>query len=292
MSKKKLKTLLLSTTILIGLYGVTVLADEISDMDSDSLPTIEAVATETSSSVTEKPNESSNEKQKVKPTTDAVILADSDEETANKTPNVSIEEYEENVKDLPRITLDDVQSAFTEDGQDHAIYFGRGTCYYCRQFSPEVKELNKMLDRRLEYYNTDRDDFDREYVFGEIGIPGTPTILYLENGKLISGWVGGGSAQEVYNYLENSSRSFMQTHIIKWEGEGDNIVSSVSQKKNTEAQSLSFITSMNNNQSIHTNQNQILPQTSSKNDLFLSGLGILSILAAFYFKKDSVVYGG
>ena len=261
-------------------------------MDSDSLPTIEAVATETSSSVTEKPNESSNEKQKVKPTTDAVILADSDEETANKTPNVSIEEYEENVKDLPRITLDDVQSAFTEDGQDHAIYFGRGTCYYCRQFSPEVKELNKMLDRRLEYYNTDRDDFDREYVFGEIGIPGTPTILYLENGKLISGWVGGGSAQEVYNYLENSSQSFMQTHIIKWEGEGDNIVSSVSQKKNTEAQSLSFITSMNNNQSIHTNQNQILPQTSSKNDLFLSGLGILSILAAFYFKKDSVVYGG
>ncbi|MFR4698525.1 MAG: thioredoxin family protein [Streptococcus salivarius] len=102
-----------------------------------------------------------------------------------------------------------MRNAFTEDGQAHTIYFGRGTCYYCRQFSPELKVLNQLMNGRLEYYDTDREDFDRNYVFGEIGIPGTPTLLYLENGQLLSGWVGGGPAQTVYDHLASSSPRFM-----------------------------------------------------------------------------------
>ena len=65
------------------------------------------------------------------------------------------------------------------------------------------------MNGRLEYYDTDREDFDRNYVFGEIGIPGTPTLLYLENGQLLSGWVGGGPAQTVYDHLASSSPRFM-----------------------------------------------------------------------------------
>ena len=65
------------------------------------------------------------------------------------------------------------------------------------------------MDGRLEYYDIDREDFDRNYVFGEIGIPGTPTLLYLENGQLLSGWVGGGPAQTVYDHLASSSPRFM-----------------------------------------------------------------------------------
>ncbi|MCY7043305.1 hypothetical protein MK333_06520, partial [Streptococcus vestibularis] len=39
--------------------------------------------------------------------------------------------------------------------------------------------------------------------------PGTPTLLYLENGQLLSGWVGGGPAQTVYDHLASSSPRFM-----------------------------------------------------------------------------------
>ena len=41
-----------------------------------------------------------------------------------------------------------------------------------------------------------------KFLFKKVGIPGTPTILYLRNGHPISGWVGGGAtAQQVYDYM-------------------------------------------------------------------------------------------
>lgn len=40
------------------------------------------------------------------------------------------------------------------------------------------------------------------FYFKKVGIPGTPTILYLRNGHPTSRWVGGGAtAQQVYDYM-------------------------------------------------------------------------------------------
>ena len=62
-----------------------------------------------------------------------------------------------------------------------------------------------LIDKKLEYYDIDGEDFDdsaKEFIFKTIGIPGTPTIIYFKNGKTISGWVGGGiTAQQLYDYL-------------------------------------------------------------------------------------------
>lgn len=58
--------------------------------------------------------------------------------------------------------MTDVYAMFTEDGKEHVIYVGRPTCYYCRQFSPALKEFNTLMNNRLEYYNTDSQDFDEE----------------------------------------------------------------------------------------------------------------------------------
>ncbi|MGG6498821.1 UNVERIFIED_CONTAM: hypothetical protein NY603_38420, partial [Bacteroidetes bacterium 56_B9] len=42
----------------------------------------------------------------------------------------------------------------------------------------------------------------KEFLFKTVGIPGTPTIIYLKNGQPVSGWVGGGvNAQQLYDYL-------------------------------------------------------------------------------------------
>ncbi|WP_159565064.1 LPXTG cell wall anchor domain-containing protein [Streptococcus halichoeri] len=56
-----------------------------------------------------------------------------------------------------------------------------------------------------EYYNVDGKDFDdaaKAFLYDTVGIPGTPTVLYLKKGQLVSGWVGGGiTAQQLYDYL-------------------------------------------------------------------------------------------
>ena len=118
---------------------------------------------------------------------------------------ITPEEYATNVSSFNKINITDVQRAFTEDGSEHTLYFGRGSCYHCRQFSPILKELNTLVDGKLEYYDVDGEDFDdsaKEFLFNTVGIPGTPTILYLKSGRPISGWVGGGvTSQQLYDYL-------------------------------------------------------------------------------------------
>lgn len=53
-----------------------------------------------------------------------------------------------------------------------------------------VEKLNQLTP--VEYYNTDGEDFDKnasDFLFGTVGIPGTPTLIRLENGQAISGWL-------------------------------------------------------------------------------------------------------
>ncbi|CYU76646.1 immunity modification protein [Streptococcus suis] len=126
-------------------------------------------------------------------------------EEVSQAVEISLEDYLETVAAFQKIDIGAVRAAFTEDNQEHLLYFGRGTCYYCRQFSPELKKLHQLTGGIIEYYDTEGDDFDdtaKEFLFKEVGIPGTPTILYIKNGQVLAGWVGGGiSAQELYDYF-------------------------------------------------------------------------------------------
>ena len=132
-------------------------------------------------------------------------LPSTKENVERKPSVVTPEEYEQNVENFKKIDIEAVRQSFTEDQLEHTIYFGRKTCSHCRQFSPELKEFNNLIEKKLEYYDLDGKDFDgeaREFLFKKVGIPGTPTILYLRNGHPISGWVGGGAtAQQVYDYM-------------------------------------------------------------------------------------------
>ena len=139
------------------------------------------------------------------------------ENVEHKPSVVTPEEYEQNVADFKKIDIEAVHHSFTEDQLEHTIYFGRKTCSHCRQFSPELKEFNNLIEKKLEYYDLDGKDFDgeaREFLFKTVGIPGTPTILYLKNGHPISGWVGGGAtARQIYDYMY-SRKSPKQTETI------------------------------------------------------------------------------
>ena len=123
-------------------------------------------------------------------------------ETEVRSEEVSVETYEKNLENLKQVSYSDVTNMLTEDGGDHILYVGRPTCYYCRQNSPVLKDFNTLIDGQLLYYNTDSDQLDREsrkILFDKLGIPGTPSVIRLKNGQLVSGYVGSApDAQAIY----------------------------------------------------------------------------------------------
>ncbi|MBJ8326057.1 thioredoxin fold domain-containing protein [Streptococcus pacificus] len=193
MKKQILKSLLLSSAVIATLTATVVLADDIESTNNPNQST--TVVSDIPNSISE------SEKTEVE---EATTTSDETEMESNAV-EITVEEYAVNVADFKKITIEDVKSALTEDNLEHTLYFGRETCYYCRQFSPTLKEFNQLINGNLEYYDIDGEDFDeaaQELLFKTIGIPGTPTILYLKNGKPVSGWVGGGlDAQQLYDYL-------------------------------------------------------------------------------------------
>ena len=123
-------------------------------------------------------------------------------ETEVSSEEISVDAYEKNLENLRQITYNDVTNMLTEDGGDHILYVGRPTCYYCRQNSPVLKEFNTLINGQLLYYNTDSDLLDREsrkVLFDKLGIPGTPSVIRLKNGQLVSGYLGSApDAQAIY----------------------------------------------------------------------------------------------
>lgn len=202
MKKNILKSVLFGSVLLTAFCTNNVFADN-QDVDNlNSQPSIVSLETTASDSdLDSNPTIDANENSISDNQTTPDTIISNDEEPDEVTPK----EYFENVADFKKINIEETQKAFTEDNNEHTIYFGRGSCYHCRQFSPVLKEFNTLINGKLEYYDVDGDDFDsqaQEFLFKTVGIPGTPTILKLKNGQLVSGWVGGGiTAQQLYDYL-------------------------------------------------------------------------------------------
>lgn len=132
--------------------------------------------------------------------------------------DVTVEEYENNVKDFKRVDMAQVKDLIAkQDNQDRVMYIGRPTCYYCRQFSPDLKDFNKIDKGKLLYFNIDAEKDAHEYAFKVIGIPGTPTTMRFINGKIVSAWIGGEkTGQELYDFLYSpESNKLVESLTIK-----------------------------------------------------------------------------
>lgn len=124
--------------------------------------------------------------------------------TSNENKNITEAKYENNISSLTQVNTDNVQNIFSQrDNSEFLLYIGRPSCYYCREFSPTLKEFNSMTNNKLLYYNIHSTTSpEHDFAFNTIGIPGTPTTLRIKNGKIISAWVGGEkSPQELYTFL-------------------------------------------------------------------------------------------
>lgn len=128
---------------------------------------------------------------------------DSSDGTEVEENDITIDQYNDNVKSFKQVNMDQVKEILAEkDNQDRVMYIGRPTCYYCRQFSPELKNFNELIDGNLLYFNIDAEDGAHDYAFKEIGIPGTPTTMRVKNSTIVAGWIGGDiTAEDLYNFL-------------------------------------------------------------------------------------------
>lgn len=316
MIKKQLKQITVLTSILFIANFPNVLADETSSIDQKTAIITEDTVGQNNSTVDEIPEitESTDSftqvpavvsEEATSTNMETPVAEEASDIEAEAAPEVTQEQYQENVENLTKVSINDVYQMFTPDENKHLLYVGRPTCYYCRQFSPELKKLNQLTP--VEYYNTDGEDFDKnasDFLFGTVGIPGTPTLIRLENGQAISGWVGGGGADDIYRYMfkdldkKSSEVAFTESNIGNSEQEKQ--LPSVGEKteatnKNTGVSytTLSITPTSSNEKSIGTAivaQSNNLPKTGDKKDYLTIIGGIMLLIVYGLLKKIDKKY--
>lgn len=230
MNKKKILTLMASPVVLLMLNSAVVHADEVEPKTNQQVEQQpnngEKQTAESTENDQTKENDSSKETEDTSP--DAVnsqkqsnnsnSKKDQVEDEESGEDDVTVEEYENNVKDFKRVDMAQVKDLIAkQDNQDRVMYIGRPTCYYCRQFSPDLKDFNKIDKGKLLYFNIDAEKDAHEYAFKVIGIPGTPTTMRFINGKIVSAWIGGEkTGQELYDFLYSpESNKLVESLTIK-----------------------------------------------------------------------------
>lgn len=316
MIKKQLKQITVLTSILFIANFPNVLADETSSIDQKTAIITEDTVGQNNSTVDEIPEitESTDSftqvpavvsEEATSTNMETPVAEEASDIEAEAAPEVTQEQYQENVENLTKVSINDVYQMFTPDENKHLLYVGRPTCYYCRQFSPELKKLNQLTP--VEYYNTDGEDFDKnasDFLFGTVGIPGTPTPIRLENGQAISGWVGGGGADDIYRYMfkdldkKSSEVAFTESNVGNSEQEKQ--LPSVGEKteatnKNTGVSytTLSITPTSSNEKSIGTAivaQSNNLPKTGDKKDYLTIIGGIMLLIVYGLLKKIDKKY--
>ena len=316
MIKKQLKQRTVLTSILFIANFPNVLADETSSIDQKTAIITEDTVGQNNSTVDEIPEitESTDSftqvpavvsEEATSTNMETPVAEEASDIEAEAAPEVTQEQYQENVENLTKVSINDVYQMFTPDENKHLLYVGRPTCYYCRQFSPELKKLNQLTP--VEYYNTDGEDFDKnasDFLFGTVGIPGTPTLICLENGQAISGWVGGGGADDIYRYMfkdldkKSSEVAFTESNVGNSEQEKQ--LPSVGEKteatnKNTGVSytTLSITPTSSNEKSIGTAivaQSNNLPKTGDKKDYLTIIGGIMLLIVYGLLKKIDKKY--
>ncbi|MBO3285471.1 conjugal transfer protein TraF [Paenibacillus sp. FSL M8-0228] len=106
----------------------------------------------------------------------------------------TVEEYENNVKDLPRLNANETMDKFNS-GEGFYFYIGRPSCSYCREFSPILKEFSTRISQPIYYYNMDGGDWGPvtwQFLRDHIDLQGTPTLAYIKDGKVVVQQVGTG----------------------------------------------------------------------------------------------------
>ena len=178
---------------------------------------------------------------------------------------VTEDEYLQNINKFNRLNIKDIYSKF-ENKETFVLYLGRKTCPHCRKFSPILREFNILYGNKLNYYDIESADLDKDakVFLSKLQIPGVPAVLYVKEGKVVNGWAGIGiTAKGLYDRFFNEDTK----SIDKSEGKDPNIsrkennVIETNKESITTNERIEKIQISKNN--VEVNKVKILPKTSS-----------------------------
>ena len=191
--------------------------------------------------------------------------------------NSEIETYNDNVKDLKKISFKELKDIY-DSGVATYIYIGRPSCPHCRALSPAIKQVNILKGYKIYYYNTDGNDFNdeaRNLIYNIIGIPGVPSVFCLKNQQIVSGWVGdgidaSGLNEHLFGADESSTSNTSET-------------SSVAATSNTsETSSVAATSNTSEVSSVSKEKSTKLPHTSAYKNNNVESMFLLALIPIMY----------
>ena len=178
---------------------------------------------------------------------------------------VTEDEYLQNVDKFNRLNIKDIYSKF-ENKETFVLYLGRKTCPHCRKFSPILREFNVLYGNKLNYYDIESPDLDKDakVFLSKLKIPGVPAVLYVKEGKVVNGWAGIGiTAKGLYDrfFKEDTAniekRTMQDSNTRRKE---NNVIETNKELLTTNERIEKIQTSKKN---VEVNKVKILPKTSS-----------------------------
>ena len=178
---------------------------------------------------------------------------------------VTEDEYLQNINKFNRLNIKDIYSKF-ENKETFVLYLGRKTCPHCRKFSPILREFNILYGNKLNYYDIESADLDKDakVFLSKLQIPGVPAVLYVKEGKVVNGWAGIGiTAKGLYDRFFNEDTK----SIDKSEVKDPNISRKENNVIETNKESITINERIEkiqiNKNNVEVNKVKILPKTSS-----------------------------
>lgn len=177
---------------------------------------------------------------------------------------VTEDEYIQNVDRFNKLNMKEIYSKF-ENKETFVLYLGRKTCPHCRKFSPILREFNTLYGNKLNYYDIESPDLDKDakVFLSKLKIPGVPAVLYVKEGKVVNGWAGIGiTAKGLYDRFFNEDtesiekRSMQDSNISRKE---NNVIETNKESITTNERIEKIQISKNN---VEVNKLKMLPKTS------------------------------
>lgn len=112
------------------------------------------------------------------------------------------------------ITYDEVKDKF-DNKEDFVLYVWSPTCMFCQQETPKIIDsLSKVQENKeVEFVQLNADEYQEGYGNEYFEIEGTPSLLYIEGGEVVSQMSG---AQQDSDYYTE----FIETgDVSEYEGE-------------------------------------------------------------------------
>ena len=130
---------------------------------------------------------------------------------------VTEDEYIQNVNRFNKLNMKEIYSKF-ENKETFVLYLGRKTCPHCRKFSSVLREFNTLYGNKLNYYDIESPDLDKDgkVFLSKLQIPCIPAVLYVKEGKGVNGWAGAGiTAKGLYDRFFKEDAKSIEKNVVK-----------------------------------------------------------------------------